>query len=547
MAERRTEFVQSMRSNRVIVAILTIGVALRVWQYLANTSMWFDELSIARNITERSLPQLLSQPLGYTQTAPLGFLAVLDVSEKVFGPGDMSLRLFSFLCGIAGLFLFWRVAERTLEGIAVPIAVALFAISGPLIRYTGELKQYGADVLVVLGLTLVALDLCERTPSMRRCLAAGGLGVLAVFFSQAAVLVLAGVGAALTLRWMLNRDSGVNARRPVFVTMPIWACAALGGLLVAQRYMTPQTMAFMHVFWKSRGGFLPLPPTVGGSLLWARDRFAQFFGLMSGYPLPLIYAALALAGFLVIRRRRDVALILLGPIAVTFAAAVAQQYPFRTRVVLFLLPTILLTTAASTGWIVERVGAASRPASIALTFAAMIPPVVALLETPPPYVVEPFKPVFAFVQAHRRPGDKIYVFSNSYQAITRYGSQYGMSPSSYVSGACDEKSVVPFLVDVDRFRGEPRVWVIGSSVPDWAASRRAIGKYLATIGVRRDSIIVPSIAPISPVSADLFDLSDTARLRMATATSFPVAADTLRPLCFDWVRPTTVASTEVPR
>ena len=92
-----------MDSDRLILAILAIGVALRLWQYLANTSMWFDEFSVARNITERSLSQLLTQPLAYTQAAPLGFLGALDISETLFGPGDMSLRAFPFLCGIAGL------------------------------------------------------------------------------------------------------------------------------------------------------------------------------------------------------------------------------------------------------------------------------------------------------------------------------------------------------------------------------------------------------------------------------------------------------------
>lgn len=527
--------------------MLFVGVALRMWQYLANTSMWFDELSIARNITERSFAQLLSQPLGYSQTAPLGFLGVLDIAENVFGPGDMSLRLFPFLCGIAGLFLFWRVAERTLAGIAVPVAVALFAISGPLIRYTGELKQYGADVLVILALTLVAMDLCERAPSMRRCLVAGGIGVLAVFFSQAAVLVLAGIGAALTLRWMSQRNSDADARRPVFATVPIWACAALGGLLIARHYMTPQTMEFMHAFWKSRMGFLPLPPTPPGSLLWTRDRFTQFFGAMSGYPIPLLYTAFALGGFFVLRRRGDVALILLGPIVVTFAAAVAQQYPFRTRLVLFLLPTLLLTTAASIGWIAERASTMQRAAGAALAFAAMIPPVMAIFIVPPPYTVEPFKPVFAYVQARRLAGDKIYIFSNSFQAMARYGAQFGFSSSSYVNGTCDERSNTPFLVDVDRFRGEPRVWVIGSSVPDWAPARRAIGKYLGTIGVRRDSMSVPSIAPMSPVSAELYDLSDTSRLRLAAATEFRAPADTLHAICSDWVRPTVVAATQLRR
>ena len=418
----------------------------------------------------------------------------------------MSLRLFPFLCGLAGLFLFWRVAARVLDGIAVPIAIALFAISPPLLRYSAELKQYGGDVVVILGLTLVTLDLCERAPSLRRCCIAGAAGAVAVLFSQAAVLVLAGLGAALTIRWITNRNNEVAARTAVFVTVPIWACAALGGLILAQHHTLPQTIAFMHVFWRSRAGFLPLPVTPVGTLLWTRDRFVQFFGLLSGYPLPLLYAVLALAGFLVVRRRRDVAPILLGPLAVTFAAAVAQQYPFRARVVLFLLPTMLLTAAASIGWIVERIARVSRPAAGALALAAMLPPLLAIRTIPPPYAVEQFKPVLAYVQAHRKPGDKIYVFSNSFEAVARYGPQFGMVPSSYVNGSCDSASNTPLLVDVDQFRGEPRVWVIASSVPDWAPARRAMNNYLGTIGVRRDSISLPSLAPLSPVSAELLRL-----------------------------------------
>ena len=274
-----------------------VGVGLRVWQYLADTSMWFDELSIARNLSERSLGELLRQPLGYTQTAPLGFLAAVKLSSMLLGPSDMALRLFPFLCGIAGLFLFRRVAVRVLDGVAAPLAVALFALAIPLIRYSTELKQYGGDVVATLALTLVALDLSGAPPTVRRCIEAGAIGFALVWFSQAAVLVLAGLGAALLLRWVRERDS--DARRPVLITLPIWALSASLGLVVARYYMTAETVAFMYRFWRSRQGFLPLPPGAMASVLWARDRIVQFFDVMSRYPWPSAYAALAVAGVVV--------------------------------------------------------------------------------------------------------------------------------------------------------------------------------------------------------------------------------------------------------
>ena len=545
MADSYSRYEPSPRTERLLWALVVVGVGLRLWQYLADTSMWFDELSIARNITERSFGQLLTQPLGYEQTAPLGFLAMLKISSTLFGSSDMSLRLFPFLCGIASVFVFWRVAERTLSGSAVPVAVALFALSAPLIRYSVELKQYGSDVLIILLLTLIGVSLCARTPTVRECVRAGLLGAVTILFSQTAVLVLAGIGAALTLRYVLRFRE--LPRRIVLVTVPIWACAAVVGLLSARHFMTAQTMEFMHWFWRTRLGFLPLPTTTSAFALWTRDRFTQFFDAMSGYPLPLVYTVLMVAGFIVLWRRRDVALIILGPVLVTFAAAVAQQYPFRMRVVLFLLPSLLIAAAAAVGWIIDRVSGMSRPLGAAVAIAAMIQPVAAIALKPPPYTAEAFKPILAYVQANRQPGDRVYVYSNTYQAISRYGAQYGMPVGTYDAGACDEKSTGPFLVDVDRYRGSKRLWVISSSVPDWRPARQAIGKYLRTIGVARDSIRLVSVPPLDPVSAELFDLSDTIRLKSATAASFAVKADTLHPLCFAWVYPTPHEGDSLPR
>ncbi|HLB11229.1 MAG TPA: winged helix-turn-helix domain-containing protein [Gemmatimonadaceae bacterium] len=183
----------------------------------------------------------------------------------------------------------------------------------------------------------------------------------------------------------------------------------------------------------------------------------------------------------------------------------------------------------------------------ALAVALLTAPLVAILRKPPPYTGEPFKPVFAYVQAHRQPGDRVYVYSNAFEAINRYGAQYGVPPGSYVAGSCDEQSILPFLADIDRLRGTRRLWVIGSSVPDFRPARLAVGKYLRAIGVKRDSMSVPSIAPLDPVSAELFDLSDTMRLRLATAASIPFTPDTLHALCFDWVYPTATSTAALPR
>jgi hypothetical protein len=78
-------------------------------------------------------------------------------------------------------------------------------------------------------------------------------------------------------------------------------------------------------------------------------------------------------------------------------------------------------------------------------------------------------------------------------------------------------------------------------VPEFQYARDAIDRYLGTIGIRRDLLAVPSplVPQFGPVSAELFDVSDTTRLRTTTAATFQLPPNTTRrfPVCHDWVRP----------
>ena len=228
---------------------------------------------------------------------------------------------------------------------------------------------------------------------------------------------------------------------------------------------------------------------------------------------------------------------LLGPLAVTVLAAVGHQYPFRTRLILFLAPSLLLATAEAAEWI-RRIAARVHPAVGGIAMAALlVMPALALIETPPPYRVEDYKTVLAFLRAHRRPGDAVLVFPNTYGAMERYGSEYGLRPEDYAVGGCWRDELRPYLRDADRFRGAPRLWFFASSVPPFQPARRSIENYLGAIGVRRESIAVASAQPLFPVSVILFDLSDPARLASASAETFPVEPlGAMRPLCGDWVR-----------
>ncbi|HET7456823.1 MAG TPA: hypothetical protein VFJ74_04145 [Gemmatimonadaceae bacterium] len=533
------------RWRALTVVLLAVGVALRLWQYAANTSFWLDEISIARNVVaDQPLRTLLFQPLAFEQVAPKGFLLAEWLAVAALGPTELALRLFPLLCGIAGMFLFALVAGRTLDRRAAVVALTTFVLALPLIRYSAEAKQYGADVAASLVLTLGALDLGRRErPSVGRCAAWGLAGVALVTFSQAAVLVMAALGALLVARWLLARgdDDRRSRRHPALVTVPIWGAAALAALVVAKRSMTPETDAFMHAFW--RDGFLPRPVTVASAAHWIASRPLELLahGTMLRYPLPWVYSVLVLVGVVALwRRNRWTALVVTAPAVVTLGAAIARQYPFDRRLILFLLPALLLAIAAAADWLATTVARRWRIPAAATFAAVLLGPTYAFATTPPPYRTEEYRPVFRYLQARRRPGDAVLVFRSAGAGAAFYGPRYGLRRGDYVLGGCDRDSLHVFLRDVDRFRGVRRLWVVESSVRTYRPARRAFDTYLATIGVRREGIAVRTPLQDS-VSVALFDLSDPQRLRATPAAdAFPVATavpDSLRATCRSMMLP----------
>ena len=164
-------------TRSIVLCIVAAGIALRVWQYASNQSFWLDETALARNILGLPLSDLLSRPLYFDQVSPRGFLLVEKLVALMLGSSELALRLVPFLCSIAGVLLFWRLAERVLSAWAVPFAVFVYAIGIPLVKYAAELKQYGIDAAVTSGLLLLTIDLRDREPSTKRLWVAGVVGL----------------------------------------------------------------------------------------------------------------------------------------------------------------------------------------------------------------------------------------------------------------------------------------------------------------------------------------------------------------------------------
>lgn len=511
-----------------------IGVALRAWAYFANTALWLDEILLSRNIIELPLRALLTEPLQLDQVAPRGFLLLEKAAVTAFGPSEYALRLLPFLAGLATLVLFWRLARHALEGWGVPIAVGLVAIGVPFVKYSAEVKQYGVDATAAVLLMLMALNLRGRDTSTRRLLLAGAAGLVIMWFSQAAVIVMAGMGLAATVEWALTRER--RTLRVLLWTMPLWAVACALAVVAGNASMTPSTREFMQDFW--RAGFFPLPHRSPSDLGWFWASAVMFFAdvTLLRYQLPALFVVLALCGIAALwQRQRFVALLVVGPFVVAMVAALAQQYPFRGRLLLFLTPAALLAVGAGIDW-TRRLGARLHPAvGVAAAALLLASPVAAVIRTPPPYDLEHNRTIAEYLGENHRPGDAVHVFPLSRIGLLFYGPRYGVEADEWITSVCDRDETRAYVRDVDQFRGRPRVWVLTSGARPYRMSRAAVRGYLATIGVKRNELSRPS-AMFGNVTLELFDLSDAARLTAADAETFPVgpAPTDPRPGCRPW-------------
>src|SRR5580698_10584279 len=133
--------------RRGILFFVLVGVFARVMRYALRFPLWDDESFLCVNFISRSYADLL-RPLDYHQVAPVLLLWIERTAAKLFGFSELVLRLFPFICSIASVFLFRKTASRLLSGLGLLIAVAIFSVSYPGIRYAAEAKPYGSDLFV---------------------------------------------------------------------------------------------------------------------------------------------------------------------------------------------------------------------------------------------------------------------------------------------------------------------------------------------------------------------------------------------------------------
>src|SRR5688572_4965163 len=321
-------------------ALILVGAALRIYQWLNNRSLRLDESYLAVNILERGFGDL-HRPLEYDQSAPWLFLVASKMMVALWGPGEMTLRFVPLVASILSPWAFWRLARECLAGWMIPVALAIFSFSPPNVYYAQEVKQYSVEVLVAILVVWQAARMFKSAASPDRYLA--GLvvcGSIGIFAMHAMPFILAGIGlVAIWARWKgtLNLSYG-----RFLIAIGVWlAFFALNYIVIIR---PNYTNAVMRNYWAF--AYPGLPWTVSGLLSWKAliGEYLWYLGYAGWFKV--LVGVLMLGGLgWAIRARNLAMLVCIVTLAAYWLAAMAGKAPFYGRLALFLFPFLALLIA----------------------------------------------------------------------------------------------------------------------------------------------------------------------------------------------------------
>jgi hypothetical protein len=440
--------------------VVLLGGLLRLNRYALNRSLWLDEALLALNILERRPLELIG-PLDYGQAAPMGFTVATKLLTMAMGAAEPALRLIPLLSGLASLVLFYLVAVRWLPRWPALLTLALFAVSDSLADYSAQFKQYSLDVAVTLILLLAALWFSEA-PRRNRALVFAAVGMIAVWFSHPAAIVLAGIGFSLLYLALRRRATSEVVQLAVVATC--WLMSFAITYLLVLRSDIRSASLVGH--WEFHDGFLPSPASglagleKGLTILLRAFEDPLGFGLYSG--VVFLYAV----GVLEVLRKGGTRLFLVAPPLVAVALSGFRLYPYAGRLLLFAVPFFLLTVALGLGRVGEALRGPRRLDGILaiglVVFVVFEPFRYGLARGLRPRELEETRPLVALLTDRYRPGDRIAVYYAAQYAYRYYSELLGFHATTMAVIRPEEEAMGRTCREVDDLRGAGRVWVLFS-------------------------------------------------------------------------------------
>ncbi|RDV14205.1 hypothetical protein DXT99_15545 [Pontibacter diazotrophicus] len=525
----------------VVWILMGAGVFFRLFHFLDNRSLYVDEIFLATSLVKMNFWELTAPMLEYEQKAPLGFLWMERLMVLLFGTGEMALRLFPLICGVASLFLFLPVARYFLKPVGVVVAIGVLAAAPPLVYHAVEVKQYSTEMFA----TVVALYLYIRfhkKMALPSLLLWGLSGAVILWFSFSSIFILAGMAFGVCLHYLLKKEWRHLFRSINPFSMWLVSFAATYFLFTHKH---GDSEWLLHWF-RTRDSFMPLPPTSLSELSWF---FKKIFSVLhyplglswldlspSANPIVRIIARMSLlplavlaVGFAVFYRKdRKHFMVLVFPVLLVLIASGLELYPFMDRLVVFLAPVLILILALgceklSVFFFKTARGRFILPALLLLGPLANSSHQIINRDVFGDYKKSYQRETLSYIDDRFQEGDAVYIYWNDLVGYRYYKAMRGfrfeaVEGKDYRYVAKDEADYYRRLsADFEKLSGNKRVWLVYSNwawfnigdfdgQPAWyyapESSRATLHKTFSTIGEEIDTY------KTTEVNVHLFDLQE---------------------------------------
>ncbi len=320
------------------VALVTlVGAFLRL-KGLTAQSLWYDELGSVYSTLSRGLSEII----GFCQSdfhPPLYFL-LLRLWELLFGGGELALRSFSALAGIAGIPAVYFLGRELFSKTAGLFAAALTALNIFHIAYSQEVRSYSLLFLLSV-LSFLAFTKLIRNPGFRPALAYAAAVTLLIYTHYFGLFVFA--SQIIIVLFLLPERK---------LRLPLIKNAGLAGLAIGVLYL-PWVKSVLKItqvtsFWTSR-------PAANFFL----DYFKSFLGfepllivLFTG--LLLLYLAAPHVPEWFPSHKLLLLSWMIVPLLIPYGRSFGHPSPLTDRNAIVILPAIILAVAAALSTISEK-------------------------------------------------------------------------------------------------------------------------------------------------------------------------------------------------
>lgn len=473
----------SKKSFKIILAIILLfGVAIRLFHYLYNRSLWMDEVYLCSGLSYMGYVDLATKTLDYNQKAPIGFLWMVKLTINLFGNNEMALRIVPLVSGIISLLLFTVLCKYFLKRWGQLIAVSIFCFAPALIYHSVEIKQYATECLATL-IAIYLFIIYQDKKEWSNRLIWGIFGAIIVWFSFSVIFILTGIAVGVNTNYLIKKNW--TALFNNILPFSLWFVSFLSNyFFFTHKHADTEWVTY---FFKVYDNFMPFPPLSIQQFTW----FPRNFIDMLDYPLglvwnlkdainisfvriitiPLIPAILLFTGtYSLFNFHRKYFYVLIFPIILTLLASGAHMYPLVERFWVFLSPIFILLLTLGFEYLEERIR--SRKILFFLILMVIISPIVqSLYSVTVPQKFYRHKKSYereslVYINNNFKEGDAVYNYWNNAPGYKVYKNIYNFKYHAIEGLDLRKKSKnqedynINLQIDFIKFSNKKRVWII---------------------------------------------------------------------------------------